>query len=207
MPTGYTSPVQNNPDYTFEEFVWDCARAFGALVMMRDEPCGAPIPESFPHDNYYERRLVDVTKNLEEALGRSIDEWEAAWKGSTELARENHKKYLAEKATTKARYEAMLARVIAWEPPSAEHVQLRKFMIDQLHESIRFDCITLEVAELPLNEFIMAQIDGARSDVEYCTKKAAEERERVERRNEWLRLLRESVPVPERLSRKSEVPA
>jgi len=36
MPTGYTNCIKDG--VTFEQFVWKCARAMGALVMMRDEP-------------------------------------------------------------------------------------------------------------------------------------------------------------------------
>ena len=39
MPTGYTLDLYNGKDITFEEFVLKCARAFGALIDMRDEPC------------------------------------------------------------------------------------------------------------------------------------------------------------------------
>mgnify|MGYP003341377176 CR=1 FL=1 len=30
MPTGYTSIIEDRTDATFEEYVWRCARAFGA---------------------------------------------------------------------------------------------------------------------------------------------------------------------------------
>ncbi|VTR91619.1 unnamed protein product [Gemmata massiliana] len=34
----------------------------------------------------------------------------------------------------------MLEHVRAWEPPSTDHENLKQFMIDQLRESIDFDC-------------------------------------------------------------------
>ena len=37
MPTGYTSGVQDGSIKHFNEFVWDCARAFGSLIHMRDD--------------------------------------------------------------------------------------------------------------------------------------------------------------------------
>jgi hypothetical protein len=48
MPTGYTAPIADG--MTFEQFALGCARAFGALVTMRDEPSDAPIPERLEPD-------------------------------------------------------------------------------------------------------------------------------------------------------------
>ena len=45
MPTGYTAPIKDG--ISFNDFMWGCARAFGALIMMRDDPPGTPIPERF----------------------------------------------------------------------------------------------------------------------------------------------------------------
>ena len=44
MPIGYTSKLHDG-DQPFNEFIMSCARAFGALVTMRDDPNDAPIPE------------------------------------------------------------------------------------------------------------------------------------------------------------------
>ena len=45
MPTGYTAGILEGE--TFEQYALQCAKAFGALVMMRDEPSDAPIPDQF----------------------------------------------------------------------------------------------------------------------------------------------------------------
>ena len=50
MPTGYTAAVKDG--ITFEQFAWSCARAFGALIDMRDSPTGAPIPQRFEPSQY-----------------------------------------------------------------------------------------------------------------------------------------------------------
>ena len=36
MPTGYTHELHEGEEISFEKFVMSCARAFGALVLMRD---------------------------------------------------------------------------------------------------------------------------------------------------------------------------
>lgn len=47
MPTGYTADVQSGKVTDFAEYAMNCARAFGALVLMRDDPSDADIPERF----------------------------------------------------------------------------------------------------------------------------------------------------------------
>ncbi len=200
MPTGYSAPIQNNPNYTFPDFVWDCARAFGALIMMRDEPQGAPIPEFIPEDNYHTKRLQEATQQLKTAMGRSLEEWGVIWNEHNAAASEQHRKLVEQTAVTRNRYEAMLAQVKAWAPPSNEHVELKNFMVQQIESSIQFDCWFPEPARtLPLREFITSEIDRMRDLVERYTQEAEKERERNEARNRWIRVLRESVPMPERL--------
>ena len=56
MPTGYTAKLMEQGQ-TFPEFIMSCARAFGALIMMRDDPANAPIPEKFEPSDYHVRAL------------------------------------------------------------------------------------------------------------------------------------------------------
>lgn len=57
MPTGYTQDLADGKDVTFEQFAMKCARAFGALIEMRDEPMDAEIPKKFTTPPYYSERL------------------------------------------------------------------------------------------------------------------------------------------------------
>jgi hypothetical protein len=43
MPTGYTYEIEDGSITELNEYVWRCARAMGAMVMMRDKPSGARI--------------------------------------------------------------------------------------------------------------------------------------------------------------------
>ena len=66
MPTGYTLDLYDVKDITFEEFALRCARAFGALISMRDEPIDAPIPERFEPSDYHLKELEKAKKRLKE---------------------------------------------------------------------------------------------------------------------------------------------
>lgn len=52
MPTGYTAGVKDGTVTDFKAFVMQCARAFGALIDMRDDPSDVPIPKSFAPSSY-----------------------------------------------------------------------------------------------------------------------------------------------------------
>ena len=54
MPTGYTSKIKD--DITFEQYAMGCARAFDALIDMRDEASDALIPEELTPSNYHEQK-------------------------------------------------------------------------------------------------------------------------------------------------------
>jgi len=44
MPTGYTADLNDGKQVTFQEFTMKCARAFGALIEMRDDLGGLSSP-------------------------------------------------------------------------------------------------------------------------------------------------------------------
>lgn len=198
MPTGYTAAIADG--ISFEQYVWNCARAFGALVLMRDEPANAPIPDRFEESSYYAKQIPETRAALEALDRMSETEREAAAKKSYEDALASHRKYAAEKATLRMQYEDMLARVEAWQPPTPDHVELRKFMADQIRQSIDFDC-TVHSPEPQLQtaaQWLGDQVRSLQWTLEYSLKSAREERERTENRNAWIKALRESVPVPEK---------
>ena len=52
MPTGYTAAIKDGID--FKTYAMNCARAFGACVMLRDEPGGGDrIPDAFEPSDYH----------------------------------------------------------------------------------------------------------------------------------------------------------
>lgn len=194
MPTGYTAAIKDG--ITFEQFVMRCARAMGALIMMRDEPMDAPIPERFEPSNYYAEKLAEAEKNL-------------AWyqnMADSEVDRERLKEFDTEMAAYRERiksandlrteYEAMRQSVAAWTSPTPDHEGFRDFMLKQLDESIKFDCDTSYESEPEIystSGWRDIKIMKARRDVEYLAAEHANEVERTEARNAWLKALRESL--------------
>jgi len=69
-------------------------------------------------------------------------------------------------------------------------------MIQQLEDSIEFDCFVPEMPQhLSGEEYKEQQIKKALSDIDYHEKECAEEVNRVHEKNKWLLSLRESLKI------------
>lgn len=194
MPTGYTDSIKDG--ISFEQFAWNCARAFGALIMMRDEPAGAPIPEFEPSDysagelKKAQARLADLkAMTPQQAELRCLAEYDAQCKQVAEWNKS--------KAELRRKYETMLEKVRAWNPPTPDHAGLKEFMEEQIVSSIKFDCSEFPAPELVRGKFWLEhRIQKAQDDIAYHAKSYAEEVERTNGRNKWVRDLNASIPMP-----------
>lgn len=195
MPTGYTADIKDG--ISFEQFALNCAKAFGACISMRDLPSGAPIPEEFEPSKYHADQLAEARRQL--AFYEAMPQEEA-----TELAAAEHReaeanrlRRLQENRNTLEAYEGMLDQVRLWSPPSEQHEELKNFMIDQLGKSIEFDDSTKYLSTpTPLvsaADWLEAKKAKALKDIEYHKAEDAKEQARTAERNQWVRLLRESL--------------
>lgn len=197
MPTGYTCDVQSGKVTEFRDFAMACARAFGACIMMRDEPADTPISERFdPNTSYYDDSLARAKARLIELEAMTPEQADAASRAERDAEWQAIEERNQRRAVERRRYEAMQKHVLAWTPPSDEHVGLKDFMLDQLTRSIDFDCNGSYDKPAPYlsgDDWKAEQIRKARRDIEYHTKERAKEIERAEERTTWIRQLRESL--------------
>lgn len=196
MPTGYTADVADGKTTDFAAFVMNCARAFGALIELRDSP-EAEIPESFAPSMYHQeafdravgalRELADV--DAEEAERRA----DADYDENMRLWAEGKRK----REETRRRYRSMLDRVNAWQPPTREHIGLRDFMRQQLEESIRFDCDHDDERWIPKRrtgkQWLKEQRQRSNESREYHRAEMSKERDRSLERSAWVKELRRSL--------------
>lgn len=195
MPTGYTAAIADG--ITFEQFAMNCAREFGALFLMREEPNNAVIPERFEPSDYHVEKIAEAKSTLESL--KSISPDDAERRALDEYEREvlQNKEAIKKKERLKEKYEAMLKEAEAWIPPSEDHTGMKNFMISQIKESIDFDCDSSyyrrEVPRLSGEEWINKNLKQALHDLDYHNKQNEEEIERTESRNVWLNKLRESL--------------
>jgi len=199
MPTGYTHQVCEGKITEFPEFAMSCARAFGALITMRDAPMDADIPEEIaPETSYYEQRLTDEKKRLGEIQAMTKAEAEAAAATAHQEALTSRAKYLADKEQEATRLNAMLAKVRAWLPPTEEHVEMKKFMIDQLTISMPGDYAPAIPVLLDGPTWRQQQIDQLAESIVRNQKERDKEIERAAGRTAWVKALRSSLSPTER---------
>lgn len=195
MPTGYTDTIKNG--ITFEQFALGCARAFGALIVMRDDPSDAQIPEQFEPSDYHSKALSKAREDLSAMELLTPSEWELKATAEHTESEMYRLKAITDKNSLRCHYAEMLECAKAWIPPSGDHDELKNFMIKQIEQSIDFDCdIKYYSTPTPLLtgiEWAEAAKAKALKDIEYHKTHHAEEVQRTNQRNEWVKLLRSSL--------------
>ena len=198
MPTGYTAKIEEG--ISFKQFVLNCARAFGACIEMRDDPMDKPIPDEFNPSDYHEKKLAEANKQIVKLKAMTLAVCETEAKAEYEKSLQYHKDSLKKRGDLKRKYDAMLAEVQKWNPPTNKHEGLKKFMREQIEESIKYDCegnyhfdSLANLKQIPAKEWQKKQIDQCLKDISYAAKNQKEENERAASRTAWVRQLRESI--------------
>ena len=196
MSTGYTADIAKG--ISFPEFAMRCARAFGALVLMRDDSMDEPIPDEFKPSTFYNEELEKATKRLLEL--ENMTPVEAFIQSNQEYERESSRRTakLEEERILLDKYNAMLEQVRAWTPPTPDHQGLKDFMIQQIKSSIDFDSTAGYYKNNPAlllsgEDWLKKEKGRVQQDIEYHRKALQEEIERTNGRNQWIKDLRDSL--------------
>lgn len=194
MPTGYTDTIEKG--ISFRDFTLQCARAFGACVEMRDEPMSAEIPDEFKPGDYNSTARAVAKEKLVRLKAMTPLECEGAALCEFESQTESNSEYVAQKAALRKKYEAMLEDVEGWIPPTADHEGLKKFMVDQIEDSIDGDCGYIPSAPVQKTgpEWLAGEMQGVQRDIEYHENQQLAENKRAADRSTWVQELRASLP-------------
>lgn len=195
MPTGYTQKLVDG-DQTFAEFALTCARAFGACIELRDESLSKEIPVFSPGEYHVKAREKAEKVFTDLSAMKRGARIKYGQKKRIELV-QSAQDYTAKREAENLRMEAMIDNVEAWVPPTPEHTNMKKFMLDQLKISLHDlsywrDQVAENLAKKPLS-FYKADLEEAERSIKYHTQKYKEECERVERNNRWVSDLRNSL--------------
>lgn len=197
MPTGYTAPVKDGEITSARDYILSCARAFGATIHQRDDPPDDPPSKLNIEDSYRVKALASAKQRLAEAEEMTIEEAEAGERKEREASVAYRDKYLADQKVEKQRYVDMAVAVSKWEPPTDEHMGVKKFALEQLEESIKFDCGRFYVPAVleprTPEQYKQRKIADAKENVQYHEEGLANEKERVESQNAWIDSLYSSV--------------
>lgn len=198
MPTGYTADIANGKITDFTEYALQCARNFGACITLRDEPMSSEIPEFEPSD-YNAKALDKAEKDLLKFLTMKESQRRELHEAEHAKHIEEAEQGIADKVERRQRYESMLAKAKSFKSPSPDHDNYAKFIVNQLEESIEWDCGTSYYDELKqpimFETWQSNRIKDLRRDIEYHRKAHREEVERTESRNRWVQQLKEALGV------------
>lgn len=198
MSSGYTADVANGKITTFREFAMRCARAMGACITMREDPIDADIPEAFEPSQYHREQSDKAKIELAEYRALTNVELMGSMNAEYEAAMSRWRESIVRKSAEQSRYEQMLDDVKEWKPPTDEHKGLKKFMLDQLRESVKSDC-GYPWPEPTRPNFTSserareAREKGLRQTIAHHDREQVEEDERAVGQTEWIKQLRASL--------------
>jgi hypothetical protein len=194
MPTGYTADVVDGKIADLRTFTLRCARAFGATIMQRDDPMDVlPVPRKV--EPYYQKSVIEAQQKVAHLKAMTPGQIALAADAEYDRLTAMRAEWDREADEKRERCAAMLAQVEAWEPPTADHAGLKRFMVEQLTETMRFDGARHEhtVERLSPNRWHAQKLERAYRTLGQAERSLVEERDRVERANGWIRQLYESL--------------
>lgn len=194
MPTAFTAGLCER-EVPFKEFVLKCARGMSMLISMRDDPLDDPIPQEFKPSDYHLENYESDLAELEKLTG--MTDAEAEDHAMKEYQRQivYHDDAKSKTAAIRARLVAMRTKVAAWPPPTSEHENFKKFMLEQLYETIKRDG-SYDLSK-PKRKSGKAwkkdNLDRLKKDVVYHKEEYTKEVERARERTQWVADLRASL--------------
>ncbi len=197
MPTGYTSAIEDG--ISFRDFVLRCARGMGACIMQRDDPMDQP-PKMEVVSDYHKTELEKAEKRLTELKAMSDSDAQTKAEEDYKKEIESLEASIRKNNDLRDKYRSMLSKVEAWNPPTPDHVGFKKFMVDQITESIDFDCNhdyysekLKKITPISAHEWRAAQIKKVLWDLDYHKNELSKEIERTADRNNWIARMYESL--------------
>lgn len=197
MPTGYTAKLADG-EQSLEDFLKGCARGMGFMITMRDDSSDEPIPEKFEVGPYYTDSVNEKKARLAALHAMSDAEREAAASADFADRSERWEKRRADRRAQCLRYDAMIARVLAWTPRHEAIAGLKKFALEQLRTSREFDCSGRwddKPKAQTMTEWYEAEIKDAESSLAYAVESLSGQEDRVAERNECLAEMRREIAL------------
>jgi len=193
MPTFYTDNLYQGEEETLRSFVLRCALNSGA-GWRASEYGKKPLPiDKAPvlsPTSHYKDKLNEAKQRLEyyEKAKENRADLFMVYDEFRKNTEEKNKEEKERIDALKARYLAMKNGVESIEMPP-EFSDFKLFMLNQLDDSIKFDCAYHETEIPPIDEWIDRQIEHYQWEVGCYTKEVDNEDKRVEKDNALLSTL------------------
>lgn len=202
MPSGYTEGILSGTINDLNDFIWMCARGFGAFITQKDNIDEPPILKEKPNP-YYKNKIKQLLNEQQKYNEYTDDDWQNEYLKYIEDQLKDIDDNIKEKIESKEKYENILNQVKEWIPPNENFHKLKSFMINQIEESIDFDCDTSfwqerknKISNLKLEQYKRNVLNDINESLILNKEYYDEEVQRVKERNQWKQQLIESIGLP-----------
>lgn len=197
LANGYVHKLIED-NLSFESFVWECAKAFGALDSQKEF-------DSLDLKSLYSSYYCDELQSHKEKLiflqslteKQKLDFGKDKKYKEIEILTKEHVKFLQDKD----KIRLTLDKVNEWQPPSDNHLALKQFMLDSLKEVSFVDDnyyidLIKEASDKSDMQYYEDTIAKVQKNIEYYTVKHEEEKRNNKSKLDWLETLNKSVQLP-----------
>lgn len=142
MPSGYTYAIYNGDTTDPKEFILTAARGLGFLIHMRDDSHDTPIRKrEVPDENSHSVKTLNEYRHKYQWYMTASDaelliDQEREIAEAKDFAWEAEKKYTA----IRERYVSVMDKLKQWSPTTEAGQRVKEYGLEQLVESIKFDC-------------------------------------------------------------------
>lgn len=203
MPTGYTAGILDGTIKDFPQFAKLCMKAFGATIMMRDEPLYKEWEPRVPSD-YHTKAIDKAKEDLEKSKSMSDEDIMAKAKSEIEKNKDYHSKKILECTSSLKNLNELLIKAKEFVPPTEEHQGIKDFMIDQIEKTISFDAddkyhvekllkLDEEFKSLSPKKVRASMVEKANYDLNYHNQENEKEIQRCLESNLWVTQMVEAV--------------
>lgn len=178
-----------------KSFVLKCARAFGALIEMRDDPLDKEVPDFIEPSHYHLKALDQAITRRAQIMAMTRDEIVAAADLEAKHRTESNRKSYEEEFPRYQRFIEMREQVQAWVPPTPEHNNLKAFMLEQLEHDCREPKTPEACSPKTPEEWLEEEIRSCNDAVAYHSEQYDRDVQRAKERSAWIRDLKKSLPT------------
>lgn len=177
MPTGYTVMIEEDGNTNAREFVAKCARAFGMFAHQREDSLDAELvyPEL---DAYYSRALDHAKIALNAAEDWTEEEIAANHRKHVNDMLDSNDKSVRRAKQTNDRYEAVLAKLVKWQPTDEINQNVKQYAIDQINMCYPVASYTV-LPEIDQDVWYQGRLTHLREQVAYYSERVEEEKARL----------------------------
>jgi translation initiation factor 2B subunit (eIF-2B alpha/beta/delta family) len=153
---------------------------------------------------YYKKEIKETELKIKKMKAMTSEQIVKAHALALKDAKKRRESAEKKRLNELAKYNQMLSDVSAWQPPTADHEGLKKFMVDQINQSIDFDCKPYNFYESDVNaleavthkQWHKNELEKLQKELSRIAKSREEDLQRIAGRNKWKEQLCKSLGLP-----------